>query len=87
MLRKILKISLLIICIGFVSAYIRGYKSFGETNKLKEQGITNHEVQKQDLIDEEIITSILNTDEEEKETNNPVEEEKETSKKKLIIQM
>ena len=87
MLRKILKISLLIICIGFVSAYIRGYKSFGKTNKLKEQGITNPEVQKQDLIDEEIITSILNTDEEEKETNNPVEEEKETSKKKLIIQM
>ena len=40
MLRKILKISLLIICVGFVSAFIRGYKSFGETNKLKEQGIT-----------------------------------------------
>jgi len=87
MLRKILKISLLIICIGFVSAFIRGYKSFGETNKLKEQGITNHEVRKQKLIDDETITSILNTNEETEETNNPVQKEQETSKKKLIIQM
>ena len=87
MLRKILKISLLIICVGFVSAFIRGYKSFSETNKLKEQGITNHEVRKQELIDEEIIISIINTNEESEETNNPVQEEQETSKKKLIIQM
>ena len=87
MLRKILKISLLIICIGFVSAFIRGYKSFGETNKLKEQEITNHEVRNQELIDEETITSILNTNKESEETNNPVQEEQETSKKKLIIQM
>ena len=87
MLRKILKISLLIICIGFVNAFIKGYKSFDETNKLKEQGITNHEVRKQELIDDETITSILNTNEETEETNNPVQEEQETSKKKLIIQM
>ena len=87
MLRKILKISLLIICIGFVSAFIRGYKSFGETNKLKEQGITNHEVRKQELIDEETITSILNTNEKSEETNNQVQEEQQNDKKKLIIQM
>lgn len=87
MLRKILIISLLIICVGYVSAFIRGYNSFDETNKLKEQEITNHEVQKQDLIDKETITSILNTNEESEETNNSVQEEKETSKKKLIIQM
>lgn len=87
MFRKILKISLLIICIGFVSAFIRGYKSFGETNKLKEKEITNHEVRKQELIDDETITSILNTDEKSEETNNPVQEEQKTDKKKLIIQM
>jgi len=87
MFRKILKITLLVICIGFVSAFIRGYKLFGETNKLKEQGITNHEVQKQELIDEETITSILNTNEESEETNNPVQEEQQNDKKKLIIQM
>lgn len=87
MFRKILKISLLIICIGFVSAFIRGYKSFGEANKLKEQGITNHEVRKQELIDEETITSILNTNDESEEINNPVQEEQQNDKKKLIIQM
>lgn len=83
MFKKILKISLLIIFVGFVSAFIRGYKAHSDTKEFKEQVITsNNEVQKQDLIDEETITSILNTNEESEETNNPIQEEQKSSEKK-----
>lgn len=75
MLRKILKISLLIIFIGFISAFIRGYKGHIDTSKLQKQVVSNNsEVQKQDLIDEETITSILNTDKKLEESSNQIQE-------------
>lgn len=87
MLRKILKITLIVICIGFASAFIRGFTY--QNNKSNEKKDKTNQVQtiKQELIDEEIISSILNSDEELEETNNPVQEEQKTDKKKLIIQM
>lgn len=56
MLRKILKVFLIIICIGFLSAFVRGYKHYSNNEKINTNSISS---EKQNLIDEEIISSIL----------------------------
>lgn len=71
MLRKILKTILIVICIGFVSAFIRGYSYQTNKDNIKEVA-KQEEIQKQEIIEEEIISSILN------------ESEEEISKKKLM---
>ena len=56
MLRKILKVFLVIVFIGFISAYIRGIHY--NSNKLKNDKSVaqeNIETEKQNIIDEEII--------------------------------
>ena len=68
MLRKILKVSLVIVFIGFISAYIRGihYNSNNlKNNKLIAQ--ENIETKKQNIIDEELISSIINDSESKEE--------------------
>lgn len=71
MLRKILKTILIVISIGFVSAFIRGYSYQNNKDNIKELA-KQEEIQKQEIIDDEIISSILN------------ESEEEISKKKLM---
>lgn len=59
MLRKVLKIFLIIVGIGFLSAFVRGYKHYSNDEKINNSSISS---EKQNLIDEEIISSILNVE-------------------------
>ena len=68
MLRKILKVFLVIVFIGFISAYVRGIHY--NSNKLKNDKSVaqeNIETEKQNIIDEELISSIINESESKEE--------------------
>ena len=68
MLRKILKVFLVIVFIGFISAYVRGIHY--NSNKLKNDKSVaqeNIETEKQNIIDEELISSIINDSESKEE--------------------
>ena len=80
MLRKILKVFLVIVFIGFISAYVRGIHY--NSNKLKSDKLVaqeNIETEKQNIIDEELISSIINDNESKEETK-----ENNTSNNKVI---
>ena len=80
MLRKILKVFLVIVFIGFISAYVRGIHY--NSNKLKNDKSVaqeNIETKKQNIIDEELISSIINDSESKEEVK-----ENNTSNNKVI---
>lgn len=80
MLRKILKVFLVIVFIGFISAYVRGIHY--NSNKLKSDKSVaqeNIETEKQNIIDEELISSIINDNESKEEVK-----ENNTSNNKVI---
>lgn len=80
MLRKILKVFLVIVFIGFISAYVRGIHY--NSNKLKDDKSVaqeNIETEKQNIIDEELISSIINDNESKEELK-----ENNTSNNKVI---
>lgn len=80
MLRKILKVFLVIVFIGFISAYVRGIHY--NSNKLKSDKSVaqeNIETEKQNIIDEELISSIINDSESKEEVK-----ENNTSNNKVI---
>ena len=62
MFKKIVYGFLILVGIGFVSAFIRGYSY--QSNLANDKPISEEitETQKQNLIDEDIITDILNTE-------------------------
>ncbi|MCI8445964.1 MAG: hypothetical protein HFH31_00560 [Bacilli bacterium] len=65
MFKKILKISVIILIIGFISVFVKGYKYQEEKNNQEDNHIVESlSDEKQDLIDEEIITSLLDNKEE-----------------------
>lgn len=86
MLRKILKISLIIICIGFISAFIRGwiYQNNKSKSSAPKENISQVEIEQQEIIDEEVISSILNSDEVKKESNNSEQNKSEKKSKQNI---
>lgn len=65
MFKKILKISGIILLVGFVSVFVKGYK-YQETKSNQKDNIIvdSSEMKKQELIDEDTITSILDNQEE-----------------------
>ena len=80
MLRKIFKVFLVIVFIGFISAYVRGIHY--NSNKLKSDKSVaqeNIETEKQNIIDEELISSIINDNESKEEVK-----ENNTSNNKVI---
>jgi hypothetical protein len=80
MLRKIFKVFLVIVFIGFISAYVRGVHY--NSNKLKSDKSVvqeNIETKKQNIIDEELISSIINDNESKEEVK-----ENNTSNNKVI---
>ena len=88
MLRKILKIFLVIVFIGFISAYVRGIHY--NSNKLKSDKSLvqeNIETEKQNIIDEELISSIINDNKskEEVKKNNKVINNKNEEIKNISI--
>ncbi len=59
MLRKILKVFLIILGIGFISAFVRGFSSLYDNKKQ----VQNSPIQeKQEMIEQDTINAILNTD-------------------------
>lgn len=66
MLKKILRISGFILLIGFISVFVKGY-NYQKTKSSQKDNIVLASQKKQELIDENIITSLLDN-EENKET-------------------
>lgn len=80
MLRKVFKVFLIIVFIGFISAFVRGFNH--NNNELKnDKSIAeeNIEIEKQNIIDEELISSIINDNESKEEVK-----ENNTSNNKVI---
>ncbi len=88
-MKKILKVVLIILCIGFISAFVRGYRYNFSKDETKENIVKTEDKinSEKSIIDEEIITDLL--DKETKE-NDPVitntsktEDKKETNIKNV----
>lgn len=62
MLKKILRASGFILLIGFISVFVKGY-NYQETRSSQKDNIVLDSQKKQELIDENIITSLLDNDE------------------------
>lgn len=78
MFKKFIKITGIILLVGFISVFIRGYKYQETKSKQEDKVVQTSKEEKQDLIDEEVISSLL--DEEDK--NQKVSE---TLEQKTII--
>ena len=63
MVKKIIKFTGIVLLIGFISIFIRGYK-YHETKTIQNEDkmLTIQSEDKQNIIDEEVITSLLNND-------------------------
>jgi len=59
MLKKILITILVIVGVGYASAFVRGYKY--QSSKAKDPIIDTTIIEKQEILDEEIINDILDT--------------------------
>ena len=68
MLKKILITILVIVGVGYASAFVRGYKY--QSAKAKDPIIDNTITEKQEIIDEEIINDILSSNDVSKEMDN-----------------
>ena len=85
MLKKILITILVIVGVGYASAFVRGYKY--QSTKVKDPIIDNTITEKQEIIDEEIINDILSSNDVSKEVdNNSTDNEVQEVKKNKIIQ-
>ena len=85
MLKKILITILVIVGVGYASAFVRGYKY--QSAKAKDPIIDNTITEKQEIIDEEIINDILSSNDVSKEMdNNSTDNEVQEVKKNKIIQ-
>ena len=84
MLKKILITILVIVGVGYASAFVRGYKY--QSAKAKDPIIDNTITEKQEIIDEEIINDILSSNDVSKEVDNNSTDNKvqEVKKNKLI---
>ena len=69
MFKKIFKFTLLIIFIGFISAFIRGFTYHNKKYDEKNENITEVQTSKQDLINEEFISSTRSSNESEQNSS------------------
>ncbi len=85
MLKKILIIFLVIVGVGYASAFVRGYRY--QSLKAKDPIEDNTIKEKQEILDEEIINEILSNSDISKEAdNNSTEETNQEVKKNKTIQ-
>lgn len=85
MLKKILITILVIVGVGYASAFVRGYKY--QSAKAKDPIIDTTITKKQEILDEEIINDILSSNDVSKEVdNNSTEITNQEVKKNKIIQ-
>lgn len=85
MLKKILIIFLVIVGVGYASAFVRGYRY--QSLKAKDPIEDNTIKEKQEILDEEIINEILSNSDISKEVdNNSTEETNQELKKNKTIQ-
>ena len=84
MLKKILIIFLVIVGVGFASAFVRGYQY--QSSKAKDPIVDTSISEKQNILDEEIVNDILsNSDVSKKVDNNSTENTNQEVKKNKTI--
>lgn len=74
MFKKIIKITGIILLVGFISVFIRGYKYQETKSKQEDKIIQTSKEEKQDLIDEEVISSLLNEENKKQEVSETLEQ-------------
>lgn len=85
MLKKILIIFLVIVGVGYASAFVRGYQY--QSSKAKDPIENTTIKEKQEILDEEIVNDILSNSDVSKEVdNNSTEETNQEVKKNKTIQ-
>ena len=70
MLKKCLKIFTIILLIGFIGVFVRGYIYQDSKSKTEDKSLISDTSQKQTIIDEESIDSILKNETDDKKTSN-----------------
>ena len=87
MLKKIFKISGIILLVGFISVFVKGYiYQETKTNQKDNLIVDSSSNEKQELIDEDIITSILDNKEDQEVLETKQEEIAPEVKQEVVIQ-
>ncbi len=87
MLKKIFKISGIILLVGFISVFVKGYiYQEAKTNQKDNLIVDSSSNEKQELIDEDIITSLLDNKEDQEVLETKQEEIAPEVKQEVVIQ-
>ena len=87
MLKKIFKISGIILLVGFISVFVKGYiYQETKTNQKDNLIVDSSSNEKQELIDEDIITSLLDNKEDQEVLETKQEEIAPEVKQEVVIQ-
>lgn len=74
MFKKIIKITGIILLVGFISVFIRGYKYQEIKSRQEDKIVQTSKEEKQDLIDEEVISSLLCEEDKDQEVSEILEQ-------------